>query len=82
MRVIGDHRTAEGCRGHLRKFDRQRRQPTIGRQDKGAASRRSHVVDWVEDFRHAAHTACWRFSLKHQRFQCLKRHLWNRRRRR
>ncbi len=82
MRVIEDHGAAEGCRARLREFDRQRRQPTMGRQDKSAAFRRPHVVGRIEDFRYLTHTACWRFSPKAQRFQRTKRHPWNWRRRR
>jgi len=45
-----------------------------GLQDKSAASGRAHVVVWIGDFRHLACPTCWRFRLKHQRFQCPERH--------
>ena len=45
-----------------------------GLQDKSAAFGRAHVVGWIGDFRHLACSTCWRLSLKHQRFQCPKRH--------
>jgi cellulose biosynthesis protein BcsQ len=50
--------------------------------DKSAASRRPHVVGRIEDFGHHVQKAYWRLSPRRQRFHYLKRHLWNRRRRR
>jgi hypothetical protein len=50
-----------------------------GRQDKSAAFGPAHVVGWIGDFRHPAYWTCWRFSRKHQDFQCAKRHLYDRR---
>lgn len=73
-------RSQSGCGGQADKFacgGGERRRPTHGRQDKRAASGRTHMVGWIGDSRRPACPTCWRFRLKRQRSQCPERHLKN-----
>jgi hypothetical protein len=66
--------TLEGHIADSELSDVGRKGPDHGRQDKSAASGAAHVFGWTGDFRHPANPTCWRFRLKHERFQCSERH--------
>ena len=69
MSVISIHRGVEGCGGGLRGSDRQRRNPTNGRQGKRPAFVTAQVVGWVGYFEHSTTPPRWRLRHFLKRFQ-------------
>jgi hypothetical protein len=69
MNLIGLLRALAGCGARSSMSQQLRRNPTIGRQGKSAASGRAHMVGRLEFRAPSAIRAGWRFNRKSQRFQ-------------